>query len=433
VNWRDRIIGQGSGGVFRGMLTLAAGGVAAKVIGLASIPVLTRIYTPEQMGILSTFTAIVALLAPFGTLRYVAGLPVPRKDATAINLLFLSLVVLVSFTLLLSAGAWGFGALLLSKAELTSLISYLPLIVLGVFLSGFYEMLTLWATRKKEFRTLALSQANQAISGNLLKIALGFLGFKTAGLIIGQVAQIGGGVLPLFRILIPQLMQFKDRIRLARMRKMAKLFRDMPQYRLPSQFLLMASMQGPALLSAHIYGMETAGQLGLALTALALPINLLGTTTGNAYFSEISNIGRSNPKKILAISKDVTKRLFFLSMIPALLLMIVGPWIFTVAFGERWTQAGEFARILSIYLAFQFISSPLGNALTLFRRQDILLKMNFVRFIIILLIFSSAKIFEWNSEVALLIYSISLSIHYFASNRMIFRIIRQNMNLKEGQ
>ena len=85
-----RLFGGASGGVFRGMLVLATGSGIGKIIGIAAIPILTRIYAPEDFGVLAVFTALVTIHAPLVTLRYVLALPLPRHDGVAFNLLVLS-------------------------------------------------------------------------------------------------------------------------------------------------------------------------------------------------------------------------------------------------------------------------------------------------------------------------------------------------------
>ena len=427
MRWTERLLGRETGGVFGAMLTLAAGGAAAKLIGLVSIPIITRLYSPAEMGLLSAFTAIVAILSPFATLRYVNAIPIPRRDATAVNLLSLNFMLLISTTLLLSAIVWVAGPKLLAMASLGSLTPYVWLIVAGVFVTAFYELITMWGTRKKAFGTLALSQTNQAITGSLVKIGLAMAGMKPVGLLIGQIAQQGGGAIPLLRLCISNVRQHQKRIKLRTAHTLAAHYHDMPLYRLPSHLLLMLAMQGPGLFSAQLFGLETAGQLGLALTALALPLSLVGTTMANAYFAEISAIGRRNPARVLEITRSVTLRLVLLSTPAALILMVAGPWLFSTAFGSRWQLAGEFARILSIYLVFQFVSSPLGNSLTLFRRQDLFLKMNIWRFAMIAAIFLTARFLHWDSKTTLLVYSMLLSVHYFISNRLIFRVIKQQI------
>lgn len=410
--------------LFKAVVTLVAGNSAAKVIGLAAIPIITRLYTPEQMGVLNTYISVVAILAPLGTLRYVTALPVPRTAGVAANLFALNIVILFISTFFLSITAWMAGHAILDLFSFSALGPFLFFIVAGFFFSGLYETLSLWGTRSKAYGTLAKSLALQAFVGNVVKIALGVIGFKSIGLVYGQLAQQAGGILPLVRMCYVGIGEIKGSVRLSRIAKVAYIFSDMPRYRFPSHVLLMGAMQGPLLFTAYVYGMGNAGQLGLALTALALPVSILGGAAGNAYFAEISALGRGQSVQILQMTRSLTKRLFLVSLAPAMTLMFGGPWIFLVVFGSDWVLAGEYARVLSVYLVFQFISAPLGNALTLYRRQDLFFKMNLIRFLMVVVVFSLSKVVGLDSVVTILIYSLCMSAHYFFSNRLIMRVIK---------
>jgi O-antigen/teichoic acid export membrane protein len=41
-------------------------------------------------------------------------------------------------------------------------------------------------------------------------------------------------------------------------------------------------------------------------------------------------------------------------------LWLLGPWLFTWAFGPAWADAGELARALALYIGLHFVASPLG-------------------------------------------------------------------------
>ena len=51
--------------IFRNMAMLASGTGVAKVIGIVSVPIITRIYLPEHMGVLSVFTALAVMKVYF--------------------------------------------------------------------------------------------------------------------------------------------------------------------------------------------------------------------------------------------------------------------------------------------------------------------------------------------------------------------------------
>lgn len=423
---KKRFSDKGAEKLFTAIATLVAGSSFAKVIGLAAIPVITRLYTPEQMGVLNTYIAVVAILSPFGTLRYVAAVPVPRTTGLAANLFMLNLIILFCSTFLLSIIAWWAGHEILAFFSFSALSPFLLFIVGGFFFSGFQEILSLWGTRSKAYSTLAKGAALQALIGSLVKIALGIVGYKSSGLIYGQLAQSASGILPLFRMCYVEIGRFRKSINFSRIAKAAFFYSDMPRYRFPSHILLMGAMQGPLFFTAFVYGMDEAGQLGLALTALALPVSLIGAAAGNAYFAEISALGKGQSEQILQMTRALTKRLCWVSLAPAATLMFAGSWIFSTVFGADWVLAGEYARALSVYLVFQFISTPLGNALTLYRRQDLFFKMNLFRFFMVVVIFLIAREIGVSSLTAVFSYSLCMSLHYFFSNRLIMKVIKDS-------
>jgi len=84
---RQRLAGDASTKVFKGMATLAVGNGLARIVGLASIPILTRIYSPEHFGVLSVFTALLLILTPLMTLRYELAVPLPSRHGASIEML----------------------------------------------------------------------------------------------------------------------------------------------------------------------------------------------------------------------------------------------------------------------------------------------------------------------------------------------------------
>ena len=60
----------------RNVLSLVKANVLAQVIVLVSLPLLTRIYSPDEFGVLAVFSGIIALCSAFAALKvdyYLAG------------------------------------------------------------------------------------------------------------------------------------------------------------------------------------------------------------------------------------------------------------------------------------------------------------------------------------------------------------------------
>ncbi|MCQ4257594.1 lipopolysaccharide biosynthesis protein [Stutzerimonas stutzeri] len=420
---KQRLSGGSSGSVFKGMATLALGSGMAKIIGLLSIQVLTRIYSPEDFGLLSVFTAMLLILTPLMTLRYELAVPLPSRDGAAMTLMALSSALLVLMTFVVGTVLWLAGPTLLSLISMDAVIPYRGLLVIALFLTALYEVLQIWAVRRRAYPIIARTQLQQSVVGAVAKIGLGVAGLMPLGLLLGHVIGAGAGMMAVVRAFHGDVRHFWRHVTLHRARTMLRHYRGFPIYRLPAQLLQIFSSQSPLLLTAAIYDAGTTGQLGLALMTLALPMNLLGYTTSKAYYAEIASLGRKRPKEIRAVTHSVIKRLLALSIAPALVLLAFGEGLFALAFGAQWELAGQLAAILAIYLLFQFIHAPASHLLSLFERQRLLLMLNIQRTALTVACFTAAHFLDLPITSVVLLYSITLSAHYLFSLLMSLRVI----------
>jgi len=420
---QNSLFGGASGNVFRGMAVLAGGSGLARLISVLTIPLVTRLYSPEDYGVLSVFSSLILMLVPFVTLRYVLALPLPRYDGIAINLLVLSgIIMLLSFIIiavsLCYAGPW-----LFSHFSMPLLIPWWWLIAIGVLVSAFYELLTFWATRYRSYKAIAVSNIWQSVLGVLVKIVLGIIGFKPGGLLIGQVVAQSGGIGKLLLSFSESFRKNWSYVRFAQIKRVALRYKDFPLYRVPSQFLMVFSKQAPLLFVASIYDAETTGQLGLAFMVLALPVSLFGQTTAKAFYAEASSLDSRQVKAIQSILVDVLKRLGVFAILPAITLYFGGELLFLLVFGVEWRLAGVFASLLSVYLFFQFLQTPVAHIFMLFDGHKKLLMLNIQHVVIMLTIFVLANCLSWYAETTIKIYAVFLGLHYSLSILYAFRFI----------
>lgn len=403
---------------------LATGGLVARAVAFIAIPFITRLYTPYDLGVLAVFVSLTALMAPNATLRYTSAIPLPKRDSTATLLFALCILLLTFISSLTFLVLFFFAPAILSIFSMNAISPYWWLLIVSIVGVGLYETLNDWAIREKAFKAIAATLIWQSTLSAIVKVGLGFWGIAPLGLLLGHVVSQTSGCTSLVIKFSQKLKQNRRHITIPRLIFVAKRYADFPKYRLPSQLLLAFSSNAPLLFSAAFFGQHTTGQLGLAFTALALPIQLVGKTTGQAYYGEIANIGPQHPEKILEITRSITKKLFLLSIPPFLLIILVGPQLFALVFGDTWHVAGNFARILAIYMVAQFISSPLTNALNIFAKQRILLKINIIRALLLLIVFGISYIWKLNDYQTISIYSILLAIHYTLISFTIFKVIK---------
>src|SRR6478609_3136460 len=84
IPWRRRLTGQGFAANVAFMVTGTALGQAASIV---LSPVLTRLYTPDQFGYLSVYTAALTIFGVIAVLGFELAIPLAANDTELANLL----------------------------------------------------------------------------------------------------------------------------------------------------------------------------------------------------------------------------------------------------------------------------------------------------------------------------------------------------------
>ncbi|MFW5824521.1 MAG: lipopolysaccharide biosynthesis protein [Marinobacter sp.] len=428
IRLRQRLLpADETGNVFRGMATLALGSGIGRAIGVLAIPVLTRIYTPDDYGVLSVFTAFVFMLLPILTLRYVMAVPLPRHDGTAMNLVALSAVAMLGFTVFFTLLFMLFAEPVLALLSMEALAPWWWLVVLGLLGTACYEIMTVWAQRKRSYRVIARTQVFQNLVGALIKILLGLLALKPGGLLLGQVASQSGGVGSYLRAFYKDFRVNRRFVTRHRMWVLAGRYRGFPIFRLPSRFLLIYSTQAPLLYSAALYGAGTTGHLGLAFMAMALPVTLISQSLADAFFAELSNLDRNDIRTQWRIAIRVIKVVSVISVPIFLFLFFFAKPLSVLVFGQDWAATGAFITALSPYLVVQLISNPLTRILDVHEKHGLFLWINGQRALLISMVFLLAAWLDWQPILTIATFSAVLFGHYIFSVLITLRMLKARM------
>lgn len=377
----------------RKFIILATGMGLGKVIALAAMPLLTRLYDPSHFAELSLYSSIITLLSPLISLRLLLGIPSAKNDNTAYVILKLSMLVSFIFSISL-------------MACIISLHDYIPnylnplgfaiyILPASIFLASLIESLSMYATRQHRFRTLAKVSVYRSTSETFFKISLQPI--ASFGLIYGQLAQQITGFIYLLKTQSADFRKYKNVTHSVKLKDTFYSLLPLVKYRIVAQGLVSLSMTMPIFFTTYFYSKEDLGQLSLAITAIALPVNLLSGGMSRVILAEVSSVNSDNVvNKQSSINRLVAKT-FVIGFLPALLLYIWGGDVFAIVFGNSWQQAGEIASVLSIIMLFEICFSPC---------QQILTALNLHRSYLLL------------SCIRLVLYTLSLYIGYLAFDTM---------------
>jgi O-antigen/teichoic acid export membrane protein len=374
-----------SDGIARGALTLVSGAAAGRAVGLLTVPILARLYTPADYGLAAVIMAAIAIALPFATLRYVVAVPLPRSDEVAAAVMKLCAALILGVGVLIgmalaTAAAFGVDHLLDVPA------AYYWAVPLGLVIAGMYEVAMLWGTRLKAFGRISRSQVAQTMAGEAVKVGFGVMGLKPIGLVIGQiVAQGSAGLLILGRDRA-RLFAAMRRAQPRRLGRVARLYAGFPAYRLPSHVLLQLSLQAPLLIIAHLYAAADAGSYAMAFMLIALPAGIIGQAVGSAYYGEIAAIGRRDPQRIRSLTAQTQLRLLAVAVPAGIVAVALGPYL-TLLLGQRWGVAASLFVLMVPMAVTQILSAPVMQAVNVINRQDFYLKINICRCALIAALF----------------------------------------------
>nr|WP_274520339.1 oligosaccharide flippase family protein [Ectothiorhodospira sp. 9100] len=127
-------------------------------------PLLTRLYSPEDFGLLAVFAALLGILSVIASLRYQLAIPLPESDEEAAHVVVLGLIIVADMSLLATVLVIFFAQPIADVFNTPALASYLWLLPLALLLSGIYQVFNYWAIRVKAFTPIARTKLTQAIA-----------------------------------------------------------------------------------------------------------------------------------------------------------------------------------------------------------------------------------------------------------------------------
>lgn len=390
------------------------GTIIAQAIPVAISPILTRLYTPEDFGVLALFIAIASAFSVIATLRYHLAIVQAHHTKDAISLVFLSAFIGAVVSLISLVAIYFFNEEIQSFFTNKEIGKWLYLVPISIFLSGLYQSLNFWLTRKKVFKTIAFSKMNQGVGSSAVQIALGGGAFGALGLIsgyiIGQVVSLATLLKNGFSIRNEFTLLRKERIK-----ENAIKYQAMPKYSAPGTLADNLSVQMPIFILSKYYDMAVTGIFSLTFRILNIPLSLVSGALHQVLLQRLASISNISPfKTMLFILKLFL--VLLITMVPLVIFMwFYGEAFFAFVFGEAWREAGAMAKILVFAVAIRFAVSPLSAVLALERNIKIGVFWQFTYLFTIstvLIYFSSYPISDFIR--AFVIHEIILYLLYFA-------------------
>lgn len=391
----------------RGVSILVGGTASAQLLLVLASPLLTRLYTPQDFGLLAAFTALLGLITVIASGRYELAIPLPEQGQDAINLVILGLICVFFTTLISFVGVIFFSdqvALALNSPELAE---YLWLVPIGVLFVGGYQVFNKWAIRSKNFGGIARTRIWQTVG--TLAIQVGGSQFGLIALVSGQTGGQGLGAtsLGLRALKHPKFKSWSW----GGVMQQACYYRNFPLYSTWTGLFNTASLHLAPIIFISLFGASTAGFYALTLRMLSMPSSLIGEAIGNVFLSSAPDAQRRGELRELV--KCLHKRLAMTGAVPLAILLLFGPNLFALIFGEEWRKAGQYAQWMAPWIYLQFQWSPLSMLASIMGMQKAAFISQFFTLAARLLVLLLCYMLAVTADITIAVFSIVSAIGYF--------------------
>ncbi len=351
----------------RNVLRLGGGNVASQVISILAVPVITRLYAPDEFGAFSFMFSLVAIAFPIATLRWNSAILLPADEETADRLLLLAVAsVIVSAVVVMPLVA-----LALARAALVDDIArpLLWFLAAGVLAHGLVHCCELWLLRHKQFGVMAWGAIGESLADRLFVIAAGLAGQATgAFLALGRVIGSAVHLAVFLRARPPLPSAWRGRPAAAELKATMRRYREFPLYSSWAYLFANGGRELPTLIFAAMFSASVAGMYALGVRVLGFPMLLIGDAVARVFLRYAVELA-AEPARLLESTRLLVRSAFYLIFPPMLLLGVLGPQLFDVVFGPEWFDAGRYAQILALSFLVTFLYRVLSVFFDIHERQ----------------------------------------------------------------
>lgn len=348
--------------------TLLSGTVIAQLLALVTAPLISRLYSPTEIGVYTLFTSVVATVVAVAGLRYDLGIVLPKSHGNArllrntVTVIIFVVSICVTLFMIPFAGAL---AKWLGNPELAPWLIYSGL---AVFTLSQVNSFNYWFTRTLQYRVISINrvQMSGSIAISQIVFSLCHLG-GVAGLVIGHI---------LGQSLAAGTLMWKGRKQvegetapsLTRI-QLLKRYKKMPLINGPNALVDAIRLNGIMMMIGALFSTDAVGQFGQAWRLMQAPVSLITGAISQVFYQKFASTEKGN---MTALVKTSVKLSLIAGFLPFTVIAIIAPWLFPWFLGSQWNDSGLIGQALVPWLYLNVATSPISTVFLTIDRQQVL-------------------------------------------------------------
>ena len=406
----------------KSVLTLFSGSTVAQIVSITVLIILQRFfYNPEQYAPFRLFFEFSALFSSISALRLESGLVLEREDEYNLSLLRICVKFCVITSIIGGCifSFYFFKEINVFKEEWL-IVFLMPLAIFG---NGLIQISQPFFTKAKNFITISSSKIIHSLSGGFAQIITGMLGFNFTGLIIGRIIGLFSADANYLRNFLKLYKWPKKNIN--REKYLLTKHKKFIQFTTPGVFVGNSINLVILMLFTHYYGEAFTGLTAAAIQYLGLVVMLFASSFSQVYYNEIAQI--KNPNQLLKSYLFWLKRLFILTSVGWIILMLCPSWVVTWVLGEKWVGLMPVIKIISPWMAIMFLASSLSFIFIRLGKQKEIFFFDIFHLVLILIALFIGHYYLNNKTQVLYIITGAQSLFYILSILLAYKFLMKNV------
>ncbi|MFD2044565.1 lipopolysaccharide biosynthesis protein [Ornithinibacillus salinisoli] len=395
-------------GFFRSVMTLTSGSIFAQALTILVAPLLTRIYSPKELGV---YTLILTAESLFGSIicgRYDVAIVTEPDKKRIYPIIKLSFFITIIFSLIASIGYGSYYFLLQDEYRN---YSYAIIFIFAMLLvNGLMRTLEAYNNRYKEYKVMTSVYVLKTLAQNFGSVVLGVLKFGVFGLLISHTVGMLAGLKKQSITMKSHLKEILSSSK-AEMNVVMKSHYRLPLYSAPAAFANRFSYASIALFIESLFGLSVLGLYSISYKVLGLPLTVMSNNVAKVFFQEASREYDETGKFAKSFTK--TSIILLLIAIPMVLaLYYLAPIAFEIVFGSGWKEAGVYVQILAPMFGVRFVVNTVAYGLQVVKKQQLELGLQLMFIISSVACLVISKLLDFNVHQYLMSITIVFSLVY---------------------
>jgi len=417
--------------IVKNSLILINGTIISQIINIILSPIMSRLYDPAEFGKYSTITAIVVLTTIIANGKYDLAIMNSEDDekqrkATYYGAMIISVITTLIILL--------FGGIIVLHTDILNSYTMIDIVLIAIFtfFASNNSIVNIWLNKTGYYKQISKNRILYAIVHAILVIVFGIIETGYLGIALSVLVAYISQFVYVYSFLYRKT-NFKEyHYNVEDVKEQLHKHIKFPKFQMPALLLNNASTQLPVILFNSLYNSTISGWYSMTVKIINLPMTVIGSTIGEIYFKEASEIkAKGEEKRLSEFTYNTFKKLLLIGILPMGVLFAYGDILFEFVLGEQWKMAGVYAMFLAPWYFIVFVTSPFTHLFAILNKQNKNLVLNIIMLLSrVITIVLGYLIFKEQSTYTVFIFAVVGFFIWVATNGYLFKLV--NISYKKS-